>query len=126
MPKNRSVLVVDDEKPLAHALELKLAHAGFDVELAHNGEEALARLEEKLFDLIILDLIMPLIDGFAVLKTLKERGYKSPVFVFSNLGQPEDEARVRALDAKEFFNKSATSINDVVAYISKTVTFVSE
>ena len=121
MLKNRTVLVVEDEKPLAHALKLKLSNAGFDVELAHDGEEALALTEEKVFDLIILDLIMPYVDGFVVLETLKKRDHKSPVFVFSNLSQPEDEARVRALNAKEFFNKSALSVNDMVAYISKTI-----
>lgn len=112
------VLVVEDEHPLAKALELKLSHQGFDVLCAPNGEEGLKLLEKSSFDVILLDLIMPLIDGFKVLEILKEKKIKTPVIVLSNLSQNDDEQRARKLGAIDFFIKSNTPIADIVARVT--------
>ena len=68
----KRILIIEDEKPLARALELKLAHVGFETKSAVNGEEGLAILQEESFDLILTDLVMPQVDGFSVLTTLRE------------------------------------------------------
>ncbi|MBN1778989.1 MAG: response regulator [Candidatus Buchananbacteria bacterium] len=91
--KSKRILVVEDEKPMAKALELKLTHAGYQVVTASNGEEALMILEKDKFDLILLDIIMPKMDGFGVLEALKKQGKKTPVIMSSNLSQPEDEKK---------------------------------
>ena len=111
---SKAVLVVEDEKPLSHALELKLQHEGFTVTVASNGREALDFINGQHFDIVLLDLIMPDIDGFQVLEQLKEKSDAPAVFVLSNLSQHEDEEKVLALGARKFFIKSDTSLTTIV------------
>lgn len=113
-PSPKKILIIDDERPVALALELKLKHAGFDTMSARNGEEGLEILEKEKFSLILLDLMMPKIDGFKVLETLKLREDKTPVMVLSNLGQMEDEIRAKKLGAVGFFVKSNTPLSSIV------------
>ena len=115
----KSVLVVEDEKPLAHALTLKLQHEGFEVTGASNGQECLALIESRHFDVILLDLMMPTMDGFQVLATLQKKPEMPTVFVLSNLSQHEDEERVLSLGAKKFFIKSDTPLTTIVEEVKK-------
>lgn len=104
---------------MAHALELKLGSAGFETTVAKDGEETLATMGKETFDLILLDLIMPKKDGFAVLKELKAKGDKTPVIVLTNLGQEEDARRVKELGAIGFFVKADTQIANLVKEVEK-------
>lgn len=113
-----NVLVVEDEKALARALQLKLKNSGFFADVAYNGREALDILDKKKFDLILLDLVMPDIDGFGVLTSLKEKGSSVPVMVLTNLGQEDDFERAKSLGAKDYFVKSQTSIADIIERIT--------
>ena len=115
----KKILIVEDEKPMARALELKLTHHGFLVQTAGDGQEALTILAEKKFDLILLDLIMPKIDGFTVLKNIREQKNLTPVIVLSNLSQEEDTKRAKELGAKGFFIKSNTPIADIIGYVKE-------
>ncbi len=99
----KKILIIEDERPMARALELKLTHAGFETTSAPNGEKGIELIGEQTFSLILLDLIMPKMDGFKVLETLKEKKIKTPVMVLTNLSQEDDEKRAKALGAKEFF-----------------------
>src|SRR3990167_9375602 len=108
--KPKKILIIEDEKPMARALELKLTHEGFEATITLNGESALEMLEKETFDLIVCDLVMPKMDGFKVLETLKEKKIKTPVMVLTNLSQEDDEKRAKSLGAKEFFIKSNTPI----------------
>jgi len=112
--QSKKVLIVEDEKPLAQALYLKLKKNNIESEIAYNGEEALEILEKQSFDLILLDLIMPQMDGFAMLEELKKKGIKTPVVVTSNLGQEEDIKRVMEMGVKEYIIKSNTPIVEIV------------
>ncbi len=116
---NKKILIVEDEKTLARALELTLTHAGFDTHLAYNGEDAVKFLEQEPFDLILLDLIMPKMDGFTVLTILKEKKIKTPVLVLSNLSQQNDIKHAEKFGAKEFFIKSNTPIATIVERVRK-------
>ena len=113
----RRVLIAEDEKPMAKALQMKLTKVGYEVTLAADGEEAIAALKSNDFDIVLLDLIMPKLDGFGVLEEMKKLGNKTPVLVSTNLSQPEDEKRVIELGAKGFFVKSDTPITKVVDHI---------
>jgi DNA-binding response OmpR family regulator len=119
--KKKKILVLEDEKPLARALELKLAHEGFDVKTDSNGENVISFLEKDDYALIVCDMLMPKFDGFKVLEVLKEHKIKVPVIVLTNLSQPEDEKRVKALGAVDFLIKSNAPISDVVDRIKKQI-----
>lgn len=109
--KGKKILIVEDEHPLAHALELKFTHEGYDVTLAADGEAGIKIANAESFDMILLDLIMPKLDGFGFLEQLKK---KSPVIVLSNLGQEEDRIRTEKLGAKGYFVKSNTPITEII------------
>lgn len=117
--QHKSILIVEDEKPLAHALELKLQHEGFTVTGATNGRECLDLLDSQHFDVVLLDLMMPTMDGFQVLSEMKKKGDMPTVFVLSNLSQHEDEERVLELGAKKFFIKSDTPLTTIVEEVKK-------
>ncbi len=115
----KRVLIIEDEKPLAHALELKLTHNGCAVTVARNGKAGVDLLRKHTYDVVLLDLMMPVLNGFQVLEDLKKKGHMPAVFVLSNLTQPEDEERVLDLGARKFWIKSDTPISVVVAEINK-------
>ena len=122
MPQaKKSILIVEDEKPMARALKLKLTHEGLDATAVFDGEEALRLLKSQKFDLLILDLVIPKVDGFRVLAEMKSKNIKVPTIVTSNLSQAEDEEKVMALGAEEFFIKSNISISDVVSHVKAIV-----
>lgn len=115
----KKILVVEDERPLSHALVLKLTNEGYDVTPALNGQECLDYLEKNTYDIVLLDLMMPVVDGFQVLDFLQKKGPMPYVVVLSNLSQPEDEARVKALGAKKYFIKSETPLSVIVEEVKK-------
>ena len=115
----KKILVAEDEKSLSKALQLKLTHAGFEVKQAFDGEEAQKALKDDTFDFMLLDLMMPKVNGFDVLKFIKDNKIKTPVVVLSNLGQGEDMQKVKDLGALDYFVKSNTSLADIVSYIEK-------
>ena len=116
--KNKfKILITEDEKSYSRALVLKLEKNGFTALSAADGEEALTLLSKEKFDLLILDLIMPKLNGFEVLEELKKRNINIPVIVLSNLNQEEDEKKVKALGAKMSIEKSNTSLSDIIKIV---------
>ena len=73
----KKILIAEDEKPLAHALDLKLSHEGFAITATGSGEEALGLLSKEHFDLVLTDLIIPGVDGFKVLETIQDKKMKN-------------------------------------------------
>ncbi|OGE86664.1 MAG: hypothetical protein A3J48_01850 [Candidatus Doudnabacteria bacterium RIFCSPHIGHO2_02_FULL_46_11] len=119
--KQKTILIVEDDRPLSRAMQLKLQHSGFKTEAAYDGAQALEIAEKVPVDLILLDLILPEKDGFRVLKELREKNIKVPIVVTTNLSQEEDAKKALSLGAKEYFIKSNTPINTIVDYVRKTV-----
>lgn len=113
----KRILIVEDERPLAHALELKLSHDGYDTITASNGEEGLKKAKEGDFDLMLLDLILPGLDGFEILRSLKEAGSKIPVVILSNLGQEEDKQRVQDYGVAQYCVKSNMPLAAIVSTV---------
>jgi DNA-binding response OmpR family regulator len=116
---SKKILIVEDEKTLARALELKLTHAGFETTSVFNGEDGALLLQKESYNLILLDLIMPKMDGFGVLGILKANKIKTPVLVLTNLGQQNDMKRAKDLGAKEFFIKSNTRIAAIIDRVTE-------
>jgi DNA-binding response OmpR family regulator len=116
--KNKKILIAEDENAIAKALQLKLEHLGFEVELANNGEEALKALKKTKFDLMLLDIMMPKIDGFGVLAGLKDLDYKPIVLISSNLSQSSDHDKAVSLGADDFLVKSDVSLKEIVEKVN--------
>lgn len=112
--KGKSILIVEDERPLSHALEIKLKKQGYTTKVVINGQDALDELAQTKYDMVLLDLIMPIMDGFGVLEELKNKKLNVPVIVLSNLGQDEDRAKTKALGALDYFVKSNTPIAEIL------------
>lgn len=108
------ILIIEDERVLAHALDLELKKQGCEIKLAFNGEEGLFVLENEEFDLIVCDILMAKVDGYKVLEELKKRKNKTPIIVLSNLSQEEDVNKALQLGAKAFIIKSNITISDLV------------
>jgi DNA-binding response OmpR family regulator len=90
------ILVVEDELKVARALESGLAAEGYEVALAHNGEEGFFLANAQNFDLVILDLMLPGRSGLEILSTLRKRGVQSPVLILTAKDSIED--RIVGLD----------------------------
>lgn len=113
------ILIADDNKAVAMTLQLKLNQEGFETKLVQNGKEAIDLLEKEKFDLLVLDLIMPEMNGFDVLENISQKEIKLPVIVASDLSQVEDFDRVKQLGAIDFFVKSNMSITEMVEKIKQ-------
>lgn len=111
------VLVVEDDKFLRELIVSKLAKEGYDVSVAVDGEEGVQKIKEEKPDLILLDLILPGIDGFEVLSQTKSDPTVSaiPIIILSNLGQREDVERGLALGANDYLIKAHFTPSEIVA-----------
>jgi DNA-binding response OmpR family regulator len=121
MSKSRRVLIVEDEEPVAQALQLKLKRYGIESVIVSDGQEALLELSKNKFDLITLDLILPKMDGFDVLEEIRKKGNQVPVLVISNLGQEEDVQRAKSLGALDYFVKSNIQLSQIVEKIRSAI-----
>jgi DNA-binding response OmpR family regulator len=106
----KKVLVVDDEDDIRHFLELVLRDRGYEVFVAAGGEEGLERALEVRPDLILLDIMMPVLDGWEVLRRLKERAETAgfPVAVLSARTEAKDRARGIREGAVDYIGKPFT------------------
>ncbi|MGI8419818.1 MAG: response regulator [Candidatus Levyibacteriota bacterium] len=102
------ILLVEDDKFFREFYSAKLREQNAEVETATNGEEGLEKLQTNMPDVILLDIIMPKMDGFEMLTQMGQLQLidKIPVLVFSTLGQEKDVERARLLGAKGYVNKS--------------------
>lgn len=117
----KHILVVEDEDFLSQVLKDNLSLEGYKVETAVDGEDALEKIQESKPSLILLDLLLPKIDGFQVLEELKSSpDFKLiPVIVLSNLGADTDIKRALSLGADDYFVKSQHPIAEVVERVRK-------
>lgn len=107
-PAMSSVLVVDDHGPTRDALQRLFGRMGFEAAAAAGGAEALALLGDGRFDLVILDWMMPQMDGLEVLRRLRAdaRTAGQPVVVYTAAGDPRVERQALSLGAVECVSKS--------------------
>ena len=99
------VLVVEDEPDLLLVLRVNLESAGFETSLAADGETALARIAQERPDVVVLDLMLPVLDGWEVLRDLNERGDMPAVVVCSAKRDPRDQVRAEELGAAAYLVK---------------------
>jgi two-component system KDP operon response regulator KdpE len=102
--RDRKILVVDDEERMVRFIRLNLEHDGFQVFEAFNGTQAINRVRTNLPDLILLDVMMPDIDGFEVLKVIREMS-AVPVIMLTAKGEEDDRVRGLELGADDYVTK---------------------
>lgn len=117
----KKILIAEDERPLAHALELKMTHEGYETKVASTGREGLEEAKSGKYDLILLDLILPEVDGFAILEAIKDQPKKPVVIVLSNLGQDEDRKKAADFGAKDYLVKSNVPLADIVKVVKSSI-----
>lgn len=117
MNNNKKVLVVEDDGMLRKILSDRLRTFGFDVFQAEDGQEAVDAVLDKRPDLMVLDLMIPKVDGFVVLEKIRSYPDKeiaaTPVVVLSNLWSDKDILRIKALKVDEYFVKASTDLEQV-------------
>ena len=121
MAQGKTILLVDDDLTLLEMYEDRLKAEGYDITRATNGEEALQKLRETKPALVILDIMMPKVNGFDVLKNIRaDQEFKNiPVIVLTALIQDVDRAQGKKLGATDYIVKSETMPWEVIAKIKK-------
>ena len=114
MPK--TILIIEDDKFLRELIVQKLIKEGFEISEAVDGEEGMKKVKEEKPDLILLDLILPGIDGFEVLARMKEDPVLAaiPVIILSNLGQKEDVEKGLKLGAVDYLIKAHFTPGEII------------
>ena len=117
----KKIIWVEDDKLIGTILGKKLTSSGFDLILANNGEEAFEDLKRIIPDIIILDILLPGMNGFDILQKLKmdERLKKIPVMILSNTSKPSDVEKAQVLGADKYLVKAAASLDEIVGEVRK-------
>ena len=107
MSKQKTILVVEDEKDLVDLLKIRLESLGYKVIYALDGQEGLDVLKSQKPDLVILDIMMPKLDGISVLLKLKANKQTKdiPVLILSVIGEEEEKSIAKKLGAVAYVNK---------------------
>lgn len=99
------ILIVEDNGDIAEGLQANLEIEGYDVEIARDGRHAFLAVRQVMPDLIVLDLGLPVVDGFTVLETLRAQGCTSPVLILSARGAEADKLQGFRLGADDYVTK---------------------
>ncbi len=119
--KKAKILIIEDDRFIAKMYQTKLGLDGYDVEVAENGKIGVEKIKSFQPDLVLLDIIMPEMDGFGVLESIRDDASinSTPVIIMSNLAQEDHLKRARALGAKDYIVKSQYTPLDVVKKIQE-------
>ncbi|OGY90258.1 MAG: hypothetical protein A3B30_00835 [Candidatus Komeilibacteria bacterium RIFCSPLOWO2_01_FULL_52_15] len=121
MAGKTKILIVEDEEMLSTMYKVKFENDGYEVFSATNGADGIEMAKKEGPKIILLDIIMPKIDGFAVLKKLKEdpKTKPIPVILLTNLGQDEDITRGKELGAVGYLIKANNTPSEVVTKVQQ-------
>ncbi len=116
MANNKTVLIIDDDTTLCDMYTEELRAKGYDVKKTHNGVNGLSSAIKEQPDIILLDIMMPKMNGFDTLKKLKANAKTSkiPVIILSALMQEENKKQALSLGAAQYLSKSEVKPMDVV------------
>jgi CheY-like chemotaxis protein len=121
--KKKKVLILEDEQSLSKILVEKFELEGYLVKAAYNGFEGLTAVKDFKPDLILLDIIMPEMDGFTFLKKLRkmEGSKKTPVIVLTNLSEPPKNGRWAQEEVLGYLVKTDWSLDQLVEIVNKKI-----
>lgn len=114
-------MIIEDDKFLRELIARKLEREGYEVAEAVDGEEGFKKVKAEKADLVLLDLILPGIDGFEVLSRMKKdvSVAQTPVIILSNLGQKEDVDRGLKLGAADYLIKAHFTPGEIIEKVQK-------
>ena len=118
-PAKRKILIVEDEPFLSDMYKVKFASLGFAVVTADNGEKGIATMRQEKPDVVLLDIIMPVMDGYTVLKEVRADPElkQQLIVIFSNLGQEEEVTKGMQLGADDYLVKSNLTPTELIKKI---------
>lgn len=121
--EEKKILIVEDDKFLRETLAKKFVAIGMKVEAGVDGKNGLDILKTFVPEVVILDLLLPDIDGFGFLTEMKKdpKFVGVPVIVLSNLDKPDDMQKAKGLGAKDFMVKSNFTLNEIVNRVKSTL-----
>jgi DNA-binding NtrC family response regulator len=105
MSEKSKILVVDDEEALRTVLSGELVSEGYDVRTAADGDDAISNLQKESFDLVLLDIKMPRMNGFEVLKFVKEKYPRTRVVMLTGFADLKNAIESKKLGAEDFVSK---------------------
>lgn len=114
----KTILVVDDEPVVCNSVRKILSRYGYLVDESYSAQEALERIEQNRYELVILDLIMPKVSGMEVLKTIKERWPDLRVIVITGYGSVSSAVETIRNGAEEYLTKPFTPSELIAAVVS--------
>lgn len=117
--EKKKILIVEDDNFVAEVYLAKLSEMGYETVLAQNGEEGLAELKKGKIDLILLDILMPIMGGIEMLEQVKknEEWKNIPVILLTNIGEKESIQKVREMGVKDYLIKSHFTPAEVIEKI---------
>ena len=124
-PKQRAkILIAEPDQFIQRAVRETLESAGFEAIAARNGTEALLKIQSEHPDLVLLDLMMPVKNGFEVLEEISmgESAGEIPILIFSNLSQASDIQKARDLGAADYLVKTDISMKEIVEKVREYLT----
>lgn len=104
--QKKVILIAEDDEALGDMMRQVLARHGVDVTIVRNGKEAIAAIDRKQPNLLLLDILMPEVDGYGVLRHIREKKYVIPTVIVSNLSSANDQETCREFGCKAFIVKS--------------------
>lgn len=116
---NKKILVVDDEKPIADILKFNLEKEGYTVELAYDGQEAIEKTQRENPDLILLDIMLPKIDGFSVCKKIRQ-SIQTPIIMLTAKEEEVDKVLGLELGADDYMTKPF-SVRELMARVKANI-----
>ena len=111
------IVIAEDDPVLREVYQKKFMLSGYAIRTAQNGEEAVALITEKTPDIAILDVHMPILDGFGVLEKFPREQRKFPVVMLTNFGDERSRARGKELGADDYFVKSEMTIKSLLTMV---------
>ena len=117
--EKKKILIVEDDNFVAEVYFAKLTEMGYEAILAQNGEEGIATLKKDKLDMILLDILMPIMNGMEMLEEIKKReDWKNiPVILLTNVGEKESIQKVREMGVKNYLIKSHFTPAEVIEKI---------